>query len=649
MLLTPSRSTARSRRPTWAAAALGWLLLAGPVASAAAQGSAAAPASAPPAQTTMYPGGKWTPGPARYGFEVAKDIPVTMDDGVVLDANIAYPTDLQTGRRAEGRFPVVVEHMPYVQFAVPVSANTYFAQHGYISAQVRPRGLGKSGGEVQFLSPREGQDGKAIVEWAARRLEGSDGRVALVGCSWPGAIALTDAAHVGRNSALKAVVAACSGMDNMHRQSWLNAGMPTMSFWQFEALGPGLVGNSAAAQRYFRAFTESVMSGGDMAYDRDYWRDRGRATFAQQIVDNGVPVLLWSGWGDVVETGTLRAYIALQNAHARRPVYAPMQPRQRTTPRYQLVMGGWEHGEGLDMGLYLQWLETWVKGVDTGIQNTRTPMHVFEPGTQRWINLTGFPTVTENTPWRLAAQGGLERRGGSSAAGSGSDVLNFGDPTHPGNKLSYTTPPLQDGATISGAMSVTLFAASSTANMVLIGRLYDVAPDGSAALISRGAVLGSLRALDDAKSWRDSKGTVTWPWPRLDRDEPLVPGQVTRFDLPLAPRQWGIAPGHRVRLEITTQTPADRCPATGLPSVNDSDPCRLTGPQQASVAGGVYTLHHGAKTPSALNLPLLPYRHFREVRAGLLPAPWNEGRRSVLAADSDAPRYTLPLDWGLAR
>ena len=57
------------------------------------------------------------------------------------------------------------------------------------------------------------------------------------------------------------------------------------------------------------------------SYDRDdadYWRDRGRAALARNIVDNGVPMLLWGGWGDVLETGTVRAYVALLNAHALR-------------------------------------------------------------------------------------------------------------------------------------------------------------------------------------------------------------------------------------------------------------------------------------------------------------------------------------------
>src|SRR5688572_28068026 len=83
--------------------------------------------------STAYPGGKWEPGPARYGIEIVNDLPVTMDDGVVLNASVAFPTDLQTGKRASGRFPVVIEHMPYVRLAAPVNVNTYFAQHGYIT------------------------------------------------------------------------------------------------------------------------------------------------------------------------------------------------------------------------------------------------------------------------------------------------------------------------------------------------------------------------------------------------------------------------------------------------------------------------------------------------------------------------------------
>ena len=50
---------------------------------------------------TAYPGGAWEPGPAKYGVEIVQDIRLKMDDGVVLNASIAYPTDLTTGKQAE--------------------------------------------------------------------------------------------------------------------------------------------------------------------------------------------------------------------------------------------------------------------------------------------------------------------------------------------------------------------------------------------------------------------------------------------------------------------------------------------------------------------------------------------------------------------
>ena len=45
--------------------------------------------------------------PATYGVGQAKDLTVRMSDGVVLAADVYYPTDPATGLPARGRFPVV--------------------------------------------------------------------------------------------------------------------------------------------------------------------------------------------------------------------------------------------------------------------------------------------------------------------------------------------------------------------------------------------------------------------------------------------------------------------------------------------------------------------------------------------------------------
>lgn len=618
-------------------------IIASTYATAGANNGKSMSASRPSGQPTLYPGGVWEPGPAKYGATIVRDVPVKMDDGVVLNATIAYPTDMATGQRASGRFPVVVEHTPYVTLGGPVEPNTYLTEHGYIYAVVRARGLGKSGGEVQFWSQREGLDGKAIVEWAARTLEGSDGRVGLIGCSWPGGIALTDSAFVGPESPLKATVAACVGLENILRQSFMVGGVPTMGFWNFTARAADLTGNSAAGTRFFNWMQGEIPAGGDPAYAGEFWKGRMSLTFAQRIVDNGVPVLLWSSWGDIVENGTVRAYTALQNAWGKRPLYGAMTADQPTSPRYQIIMGNWKHAEGLDAGIYLQWMETWLKGVDTGIGNTSTPMHLFEPGTERWFNAARYPLVENYTNWHLDA-GGMLTSG--APARNAHDKLVWGDPAQAGSKLTFTTLPFTKGATLAGPISATFYASSSNTNLELIARLYDVSPDGSVTLISRGTILGSQRELDDAKSWRDGRGTVIWPWPKLEKDDYLTPGEIYRFDIALAARQWGVAPYHSLRLELTTQTPALLCPQEGLPPLNDNDPCRLTAPQLKTVPGATYTIYYGAEQGSTLNLPQLSWQSFPAVRSGVVPTPWSEHYRRMGDTRLGDKVYTLPLDWG---
>ncbi len=560
-----------------------------------------------------------------------------MDDGIVLRASIAYPTDPATGRRAEGRFPVVIEHTPYVKLGQPVVPNTYLTEHGYIYVVARARGTGASGGEVAFFSQRDGLDGKDLVDWAAHRLDGSDGRIALLGCSYPGGLALNTAARLGPDSPVKAIVAACVGLGQLNRESLMNSGLMTTGFWNYTVYGLKFWGDTPAGHRFVDRFRREILAGGDMAYDRTFWRKRTPVDSAAEIQRSGIPVLLWTGWRDIVEVGALRAYTGLQNAYAQRPVSDSMAADQPVTPRYQIIVGDWEHASGLDAGVYLEWLETWLKGVDTGLQNTRAPMHVYEAGSGRWVNLARFPPVADYTTWRLGLAGVLLS---APAAGGGKDTLVWGDPAQPESKLVYTTPPLADGATLAGPISATIYASSSNTNLVLLAHLYDVAPDGSVTRISNGALVGSLRALDKAKSWHDRKGTIIWPWPKLERDDYLRPGRPYRLDVALRPRQWGLSPGHRLRLELTTQSPRDVCPIAGVPPRNEPDPCGLTAPQERSVPGGTYTILYGAKWPSAINLPQLPFNAFPAVADGNTATGWNEHDRYV-----EPGKFSLPTDW----
>jgi predicted acyl esterase len=532
-----------------------------------------------------------------------------MDDGVVLDASVAYPTDLGTGERAAGRFPVAVEHTPYRG-----QVNPYYAQYGYISVRVNDRGSGASGGVGDMFSRRQSQDGVNVVDWAARRLEGSDGRVALVGCSWPGGNALGTAAHVGPRSPVKAVVAACVGLESIQRDVWMTSGIPTQAIAATYVLPGAAMGANPETVASYRAIGDDIMNGGAIGYQSAWWRDRIPMDTARRIVRNGLPTLLWTGWGDNSEISALRSYTAFQNAVAGRSVYAQMHPRQQAHPRYQIIVGGWGHAQGLDEGIMLQWLETWVRGVDTGIQMTRTPMHLFENGSDRWINTARYPTVNRYTDWFIGADGGLATRPGPR----GSDSLAWGDPAETGTSLTYTTAPVTKGFSLSGPMSAEVHARSSNTNLQLIATLQDVGPDGTATEITHGAMLGSRREIDRRKSWTDRDGTLVWPWQTLARDSYLEPGKPYRFDVALEARQWSVEPGHRLRLVLTTRAPSANCPGPTSFSLG-ADPCYLTAPQQATVPGGAYEILRSPAHPTRLSLPAVPGDAFRSVPCSVTP------------------------------
>lgn len=168
--------------------------------------------------------------------------------------------------------------------------------------------------------------------------------------------------------------------------------------------------------------------------------------------------------------------------------------------------------------------------------------------------------------------------------------------------------------------------------------------NGSEQLISRGAIAGSLRELNEEKTWKDKNGVPVWPWLKSDKDSYLEPEKVYRFDIALSPRQWGILPGHKLRFEITSQTSEALCPKDGsAPPTNDCEPCGLTGPQQKTVPGGKYTILYGKDTPTTINLMELPFKSLPDVPARKLAYPWNEGTRSI---NTDIEKgFALPLRW----
>lgn len=552
----------------------------------------------------------WRPEAARYADVTVDNVRIPMSDGVDLVGDVVYPADKATGSPIAARFPVLLTQNPYlcsttngnVGPEAALSANaeggaSFFADRGYIFASVCVRGTGRSGGKFGFMDRRAQLDGVELVDWAAHRLPGSNGVVGLIGCSYLGLTQIFTAGALGPHSPVKAMAPSCAGSD-MYRESGYSGGVPTESV---EYMFPGvdaIIGPRAGV--FGVGVVASGVQGGDTAYDATFWKSRTPGDYAARIVANHIPALLWSGWDDIFARTSEEMYAYFQNAAAGRPVYGPMRVGQSASPRYQIVVGPWGHGSGIDPTLQLEWFDTWLKGENTPMRHTRTPMHLYQLGTNTWINTADFPMVNRYSRFYLSAPGKLST---SAPRLRGSETLQFAPPQM--SSLSYTTPVFRHGATLAGPISASIVATSSGTNMDVIASLFDVAPDGSATQITQGNLAGSFATLDRTRTWRDASGVDVDPYPSYDADRFLTPGKPVRLDITISPRIYALAPGHALRVALTSMQDESQCGA-----ILGVRPCFPTAVQLRTFPG-TYTVLRGSGQESTLNLPLLPYRFFK--------------------------------------
>lgn len=213
---------------------------------------------------------QWQPEAPRYGFRMTKDVDVRMDDLVQLSADVYYPTDPATGKRASGKFPVLLEQNPYGKDrGVAGSSKTasYFVSRGYILAIADLRGFGNSQGQAAWFGSRVGRDGAELVEWAAH-LDGANGKVGLMGCSYLGVVQYFTANSLSTRSPVKAIAPFCAD-SNFYRDLTAFGGIPTQFIVAVRALTPPGVEDDPATD----PFTQIIISEGtgENAYYNDYW------------------------------------------------------------------------------------------------------------------------------------------------------------------------------------------------------------------------------------------------------------------------------------------------------------------------------------------------------------------------------------------
>ncbi|WP_433578404.1 CocE/NonD family hydrolase [Nocardia brasiliensis] len=351
-----------------------------------------------------------------------------------------------------------------------------------------------------------------------------------------------------------------------------------------------------------------------------------------EIVRNDVAVYAVGGDTDIFQGATFKLYAALQNAAAGRDPYGPMDPAQRPDPRYQILQGPWPHvttgfaptGRIRTEEHTAAWFDHWLKDIDNGIDRNAKPLNVIDANGNA-MSVGSYP-FAETTPtsfyldgnqlsttapvgeqmsdrWDYSLVNNPCNRGTSKATGGVLEFVvnlfslgNLHEPCSqtaigPQHGLTYTTAPFDEAMTLAGPIVADLFAASTTTDAAFDVAVEDVAPDGTVRQLTEGSLTAQRRALDEDRSWRTGDGTV---YAAVHQNtstsrQPLVPGQVTEFQVRVFPTAQKIDAGHRLRIRISSGNfPASMPHPLDLPGL----------------LGSAVTLEHSARYPSKVVLPL---------------------------------------------
>ncbi len=300
-----------------------------------------------------------------------------------------------------------------------------------------------------------------------------------------------------------------------------------------------------------------------------------------------------------------------------------MTPGQPVTPRYQLLMGPWQHvttGTGVNISaLELEWFDTWLLGERTPLprRRRRCISTSATPGRARWVDAAQWPlpdgdahlvllrrraerqrpvsqndgtlTLTAPTPRIGLGHGHLwtgvtspcdiqTDQWGAGAAGARVPVVRHERPLRPqrrhvgrraGRPRSTPSAPFTSPEVVAGPIDATVYLTSNTADTELAATVEAVSPGGDSLPMSSGALLGSLRALDPARTWTVAGRRLLLPVHPLTQDVAAAgrarPGD-TREDIAVFPTMTELPAGWRLRVTLTTaDTPHLFPTATQLP------------------------------------------------------------------------------------
>ncbi len=556
----------------------------------------------------------WTMPASDSQYAVTEDTLVLMPtrDGAHLATYIARPV-------GSGPFGVVMQRTPYRR--ILHGPGRWWASRGYIFIGQHVRGREESSGDVKdfgdYSTDRE--DGYDAVEWAAK-LPGANGKVGMIGHSDEGRLVWY--AAVSNPPHLAAISPTAASPD-----PWVVVPYAAMAFgpinvdWACLMRGRTMDPNTAELD-IGEAITHLPLSTlpqrlgcGDVPlWDRwiahptldAYWHQHAATTGIGNV---RAPVLSMAGWHD----------------DSRGPIYfTDSLLNHPHHPNWHIVMGVHAH-KGVDYvagdfgpqaryqyrDLQLRWFDHYLMGRNNGV-DTLPHLDIFVPGDNTWRTENEWPLARQRlTKFYVSSGGHAQTSGGDGVldtvppppgAGAPADTFTY-DPADPTpylidsreleeslnedytqlnatrrDALVFTSAPLTRPLEVTGEMTAQVWAASDRLDTDWTIMLLDVWPDGRAERVQDGLVRARFR-----------RG--------MDREVPLVPGRVERYDIDLWFTSMVFPAGHRLRVSVASALfpKYDRNLNTG--GNNERDTTFVVAHQRVL---------HDAAHPSHVVLPVIP-------------------------------------------
>ena len=564
------------------------------------------------------------------------DVPIPMDDGVVLRADVFRPDD-------DGRHPVIMTHGPYAKWlafqegfarqwanleaehpdAVAGSSHLHmnwetvdperWVPDGYVVIRVDSRGAGRSPGFLDIFSPRETRDYYDCIEWAAAQ-PWSTGKVGLLGVSY---YAINQWQVAALQPPHLTAICPWEGGSDFYRDFTRHGGILNVFVRQWyppqvagvqhgvgergprhRATGGLAAGPKTRTEeelRASRADTPRLLVEHPLL--DEYYRDR-----SPDLEKITVPVLSAANWAHHLHTrGNFEGFT------------------RAGSPQKWLEVHGLQHWVEFytDYGVALQkrFFGHFLRGEDTGWESQPPVLLQVRRTDGSFLQRAEAAWPLTRTQWRkfhLDISTGLlasERDGTRRSAAF--DAL--------GDGLEFWTPPLEDALEITGPAAARLIVSSTTTDADVFLTLRVIDPDGRDVTFVSGqdphgcVGFGWLRA---SHRKTDPDRSLPWrPWHTHDEQQPLTPGEPVALDVEIWPTSVMIPAGYRLGVWVgghDFELPGERPwpVAFGVTMrghgvfVHDEPADRPPG-----VFGGATTLLSGGDSPSYLLLPVIPASH----------------------------------------